>query len=235
MFIQNMTSTELVREYRNDLPEIESFNSRIDSSAFVVNLLRKERKKSCVHFVRYCKTSRNNTYVNVFKYSQSDNSTRRDTKWNWQVWSFGLMPTFKGMCAIGFFEEASLAIVFQAHFFHRYKERLLKVCDWKTRSQLSQTKRLEDIIALYIKRNPVTTWMNTKSKFGDKEHVFAPINDGIALIQWDGEHIQANTFITEDMLSLQQQSMVCHARSAALVEEEKDRVFQEIYTLFNDK
>ncbi len=235
MFIQNMTSKELVKEYKFDLPEIESFNNRIDGSSFVADLLKKGRKKDCVCFVRYCKTSRNNTYINVFKYYRKSESTRRDIRWGWQVWSFGLMQTFKGTCAIGFFEEALLAIVFQAHFFQRYKERLMKVCDWQTRNQLSQAKRIEDIIAIYIKRNPITTWMNTKSKFGDKEHIFAPVNDGVALIQWDGESIQANTFITEDMYSLQQLDMVGRAKCVEQLEQEKDKLFQQLISLMDDK
>lgn len=233
MFIQNMTSRELVQEYRSDLPEIERNNEWIDNSAYVSNLLKKHRKKNEVCFVRYFKTTRNNTYINLFKYTRNAESTKKSVKWNWQVWSFGVMPTYKGTCAIGFFEEASLAIVFQAHFFNRYKERLIKVCDWQTRNQLSQAKTVEEIIPIYIKRNPTTTWINTKSKFGDKEHIFAPVNDGVALIQWDGENIQANTFITEDMFSYQQQGMAGWARCAELLQQEKDKLFQQLTALIN--
>lgn len=235
MFIPNMTSIELVKEYHSDLPEIEKNNERIDKSNYVTDLLNKSRKKDCVYLVRQFKTARNNDYINVFKYTKNADSSRKSISWNWQVWSFGLMQTFKGTCAIGFFDEASIAIVFQAHFFYRYKERLLKVCDWQTRNQLSQTKRLEDIIAIYIKRNPITTWMNTKSKFGNKEHVFAPVNDGVALIQWDGENIQANTFITKDMYSLQQHDMVGRARCVEELEQEKEKLFQKLVEVMNDK
>lgn len=234
MFIQNMTSVELANEYRSDLPEIEAYSKLVDKSAYVHGLLKKERKKDCVCFVRYLKTSRNNTYISVFKYYKKEGSTKKNAKWNWQVWSFGLMQTFKGTCAIGFFEEASMAIVFQAHFFHRYKERLMKVCDWQTRNQLSQAKRIEDIAAIYIKRNPITTWLNTKSKFGDKEHIFAPVNDGVALIQWDGQNIQANTFITEDMFSLQQHDMLGRTRCVEQLEQEKEKLLQQLIKLMNE-
>lgn len=233
MFIQNMTSMELVQEYRSDLPEIESNNVRIDQSTYVADLLRKCRKQNKVSFVRYYTTNRNNTYINVFQYTKKAESTRKTAKWDWCVYSFGLMSTFKGICAIGFFEEAGLAIVFQSHFFLRYKERLMKVCDWQTRNQLSQTKKVEDIIPIYIKRNPITTWINTKSKYGDKEHIFAPINDGVALIQWDGKNIQANTFITEDMFSYQQQGMNIRARCAEQLQQEKDKLFQQLTSLMN--
>ena len=235
MFIQNMTSRELVQEYRLDLPEIEGNNERIDNSTYVSDLLKKHRKKNEVCFVRYFKTVRNNTYINLFKYTRKAESTRKSVKWNWQVWSFGIMSTYKGTCAIGFFEEASLAIVFQAHFFNRYKERLMKVCDWQTRNQLAQAKTVEDIIPIYIKRNPATTWINTKSKFGDKEHIFAPVNDGVALIQWDGENIQANTFITEDMFSYQQRGMAGQARCAEQLQQEKIELFQQLTALMNSE
>lgn len=234
MFIQNMTSMELVQEYRSDLPEIESKNVQIDQSAYVSELLNKHRKRNKVSFVRYYTTSRHNTYINVFQYRRKAGSARKSTDWDWCVHSFGLMPTFKGTCAIGFFEEAGLAIVFQAHFFLRYKERLMKVCDWQTRNQLRQAKNVEEIIPIYIKRNPIATWINTKSKYGDKEHVFAPINDGVALIQWDGENIQANTFITEDMFSQDQQGMNERAKYVEQLQQEKDKLFQKLVSLMND-
>lgn len=233
MFILNMTSTELVQEYRSDLPEIESKNVRIDQSAYVSNLLDKHRKQDVVSFVRYYRTSRHNTYINVFQYTKKAESTRKSIKWDWSVYSFGLMPTYKGTCAIGFFEEANLAIVFQAHFFLRYKERLMKICDWQTRNQLNQAKNAEEIIPIYIKRNPITTWINTKTKYGDKEHIFAPVNDGVALIQWNGKSIQANTFITEDMFSADQQGMNQKAKCVEQLQQEKDKLFQQLVSLMN--
>ena len=234
MFILNMTSMELVQEYRSDLPEIESKNVLIDQSAYVSDLLNKCRKQNKVSFVRYYTTNRHNTYINVFQYTKKAESTRKSPKWDWCVYSFGLIPTFKGTCAIGFFEEAGLAIVFQAHFFLRYKERLMKVCDWQTRNQLKQAKSVEGIIPIYIKRNPIATWINTKSKYGDKEHVFASINDGVALIQWDGKNIQANTFITEDMFSQDQQGMNERAKCVEQLQQEKDKLFQKLISLMND-
>lgn len=235
MFIQNMTSDELVQEYRADLPEIEKNNERIDKSAYVSDLLKKSRKKGGVSFVRYCKTSRNNTYINVFQYFKKAESTRRSVKWDWRVYSFGLMQTFKGVSAIGFFEDAGLAIVFQPHFFLRYKERFSEVCDWQVRNSLSQAKKVEDIIPIFIKRNPNTTWMNTKSKYNGKEHIFAPVNDGVALIQWDGKNIQANTFITEAMFSERQHDMVGKARCIEQLQQEKDKLIQKLVSVMGSE
>ena len=231
MFIQNMTSDELVQEYRADIPEIEKNNERIDKSTYVSDLLRKGRKKDSVSFVRYCKTTRNNTYINVFQYFKKERSTRKSVHWDWRVYSFGLMQTYKGTCAIGFFDNAGLAIVFQPHFFNRYKERFMKECDWQVKNALCQAKKVEDIIPIYIRRNPNTTWINTKSKFNGKEHIFAPVNDGVALIQWDGKYIQANTFITETMYSEQQHEMVGKARCVEQLQQEKDKLFQKLVTL----
>lgn len=235
MFIQNMTSTELAQEYRTDLPELEENNKRIDNSTYVADLLKKNRKKDEFCFVRYCKTSRNNTYINVFQYFQKDESTRKYVKWNWRVYNFGLMQTFKGVSAIGFFEEASLAIVFQPHFFIRYKERFSEVCDWQVKNTLSQAKKVEDIIPIFIRRNPTTTWMNTQSKYGGKEHIFAPVNDGVALIQFDGKNIQANTFITEAMYSGRQHDMVGKARCVEQLQQEKDKLIQKLVSVMNNK
>ena len=214
MYIQNMTTEEMVREYRADLPEIEINNARIDGSEYVGKQLYKARKTGKYTFVRFYKTRRGNRYINVFQYTKSDDSTRGKIKWNYSVHSIALIQTYKGTAAIAFFSEANIAIIFQQHFFVRYKQRLLKVCDWQTKNELSGTKTIEDVIAVWIKRNPDMVWINTKSKFDNREHIFAPINDGTILMQWDGEHIQANTFITNDMYSEKQLEMIGKAEDA---------------------
>lgn len=227
MYIQNMTMEEMVREYRADLPEIEANNMRIDNSEYVGKILYKARKTGRCCFVRYYKTKRNNRYINVFQYTRSSVSTRKNPKWDWSVHSIALMQTYKGLAAIAFFSEANMAIVFQQHFFVRYKQRLLDVCDWQTKNELLKTKTTEDIIAVWIKRNPDIVWINTESKFENREHIFAPINDGTILMQWDGEHIQANTFITDDMCSKQQAEMIDQAENAKQ-EQEESKEFLEI-------
>lgn len=233
MFIQKMNCEELVKEYKRDKPEIERNNERIDKSAYVSNLLNKHRKEKEVTFVRKQKTSNNNTYLNVFQYQHTSESTRKSVKWEWRVYSFGLMQTPKGLATIGFFENAGIAIVFQSHFFLRYKERFMEVCDWKTRAQLAKANCVEDIIPIYIQRNPDAIWMNTKCKFGDREHVFAPINDGVALIQFNGASIQANTFITEDMYSDKQAEMVEKSKYFEQLQEEKNKLYEQIISILN--
>lgn len=235
MYIQNMTMEEMVREYRADLPEIEINNSRIDSSEFVGEQLYKARKTGKYNFVRYYKTERGNKYINVFQYIKSSKSTRNKPKWEYNVYSVALMQTYKGICAIVFFSEANIAIIFQQHFFVRYKQRLLDVCDWQTRNELSRTKTIEDIIAVWIKRNPEIVWINTKSKFDNREHIFAPINDGTILMQWDDKHIQANTFITNDMYSEKQLEMANEAEDAKREQEELKVLFNALRDMDNQE
>lgn len=228
MYIQNMSMEEMAREYRADLPEIEEKNERVDGSAYTTKLLDKARRLDKCCFTRYYVTERGNKYINVFQYVKSEESTRRSVKWNWSVRNIALMQTYKGLAAIVFFDKSNVSITFQYHFFIRYKERLLETCDWQTKNELLKAKTVEEIIAVWAKRNPDIIWINTKAKFGDKEHIFAPINDGVVLMQWDGNHIQANTFITDGMYSNKQLEMLDQAECA--VQEAKEN--QENYNAF---
>jgi hypothetical protein len=235
MFIQNMTTAEMVREYRADLPELEKFNIRTDNSEYINKQLDKAKKTGKLCFTRQFTTSRNNRYINVFQYTKSKESTRKATKWDWNVYSVALMQTYKGIAAIMFYADASLAITFQQHFFVRYKQRMLEKCDWRVRNELNATKTIEDIMAICFKRNQDIAWINTKSKFQDREHIFAPINDGAILIQWDGEHIQANTFITEDMSSDKQSAMFEQARDAKKEKEESNEAYKALIDLMSQQ
>lgn len=228
MYIQNMTMEEMVREYRADLPEIEAENGRIDGSEFTAKLLRKARKSDTVSFTRYYTTTRNNRYVNIYQYVKADDSTSRSVKWSWCVRSIALMQTYKGLSAIAFFEDAKIVILFQQHFFMRYKERLLETCDWKTRNELTNATTIEKIIAVWGRRNPDITWINTQSKFDNREHIFAPINDGAILMQWDGKCVQANTFITDKMCSSKQAEMFEKACGARLEKAGMDIIFHAL-------
>lgn len=234
MFVKTMKNQDLVREYQLDLPEIEANNARIDESSYTSKILIKFKKQDKVCFTKYYTTSRNNKYINVFIYSKSPESTKKAIRWDWKVISFGLMVDYKGTCAIGFFSNAQLAIVFQSHFFLRYKERYAKICDWQTKNAFNKTQSVEDVIKLYIKRNPQLTWVDTPVKYKEQNHAFAPINDGVALIQWDDDIVQANTFITNDMLSEKQRDMVEQAECEKQYQEEKEKLFQKLYSIMNN-
>lgn len=228
-----MTTEEMVREYRADLLEIEQINDRIDQSEYVVKKLRKEKKANEFYFTRTMTTKRNNKYINIFQYTKSEKSTRKSVKWNFCVRNIALMQTYKGLAAISFFDNPEIAIVFQQHFFTRYKERLLKVCDWKTRNELMQATTIEQIIAVWAKRNPEMVWINTKARFDDKEHIFVPTNDGAMLLQWDGQYIQANTFITDGMYSNKQIEMIGQAEEEKQNEEKHKILFDTLKGLMS--
>lgn len=230
-----MTSSELAAEYRADLPEIEADNNRFDQSAYVSKVLLKNRKATAMGFDREFHSKRGNKYLNVFTYYKTSESTSKKAKWNWNVYTIGLIETKKGVCAVMFYDDAQIAVLFQAHFFRRYKERFSQECDWITRKKLQLSKSVADIIPIYIRRNFSVAWMKTKSKYGDKEHVFAPINDGVALLQWDGKRLQANTFITKSQYSKQQQDMVDMANEYKKAEIYKSELIQQLMKLMKDK
>lgn len=235
MFLMNMTSDELSAEYRADLPEIEADNKRFDQSAYVSKMLLRNRKAFGVGCERFFKSKRNNKYLNVFTYFKSEGSTSKRAKWDWNVYTIGLIETFKGVCAVMFYDNAQIAVVYQAHFFMRYKERYSQECNWIIRKKLQLAKSITDIIPIYIRRNFSVAWMKTKSKFGDKQHIFAPITDGVMLLQWDGKKLQANTFITESMYSTQQKDMVDTARQYRQLYDESNELVKQIIKLMNNK
>lgn len=235
MLLLNMTSAELAAEYRADLPEIDADNNRFDQSAYVTKVLRKNRKTNAIGFDRVFYSKRGNKYLNVYTYRKTGESTNTKTKWNWDVYTVGLIETKKGVCAVMFYDDAQIAVVFQAHFFLRYRERFSLECDWATRKKLQLAKTVLGIIPTYIRRNLSVAWMKTKAKYGDKEHVFAPINDGVALLQWDGKKLQANTFITKSQYSKQQQDMVDMANEYKGAQAYKTELIQRLVQLMNDK
>lgn len=202
MFTQTMTSVELWAEYNADLPELMADNDRVDRSKHIDDLLRKGKQSKSCHFNKTYTTRRGNKYLNAFIYER--NGGKRTGAWKWNVISIGLMDTPKGICAVLFCDEKKMALTFQAHFFKRYKERMLEVCDWKLRSILTQARSIEDIAAIYVRRNQDAALTPTGSKYGDKDHLIAPVNDGVAMFQWNGKTMQANTFVTNDMLSKKQ-------------------------------
>lgn len=208
MFIQTMTADELWREYSLDLPEIVAYNEHIDTSSYVTKLTKQYMKAGRFVFTRQCKTKRGNTYINVFTYIRDKSVAKACSCWEWYVMSVGLMNTPKGICAIMFSKDRKKALTFQAHFFVRYKLRMMECGDWKIRNALSQRNTTADIISYYIMRNQDVALMNTGAAYDKKQHYFASVNDGIALFQYNGKTMQANTFVTRDMLSQKQKSML---------------------------
>lgn len=221
-----MSGTEMIDEYYMDLPDIQDQTIRFDKSEYVSRYLWKHHKQPEVVITKIFTTPRKNSYIGVLVYMRT--GVGRQKKWNWSSFHIGLMDTSKGECAIAFYTGSRQALKFTPHFFKRYKERFIKICDWRARSQLSVTKSITDIITVYIKRNLAMTWIETKSVFSDKVHIFGPVNDGVALLQWDKSRklLQANTFITNDMLDEKQAEMVRYARIYLSLPKEQRKKFK---------
>lgn len=212
MFEERMSSGQLFEEYYADLQDIQVQTINFDQTDYVLKYLWKRRKKLQVAITKVFTSQRGNRYLGILVYVQTGEGQQK--QWNWTSFHIGLMDTSKGVCAIAFYVQSQQAIKFTPHFFHRYQNRFCKICDWQTRSQLELSKSSVDIIAIYMKRNLSMTWIETRSVFRNKVHIFGPVNDGVALLQWDKytKLLQANTFVTMDMLDKKQTEMVNYAR-----------------------
>ena len=226
MFVDSMSGTQLLKEYLNDLSEIQEVTLRFDESEYVSRYLQKRQKQQRVVITKTFRMSSGNRYIGICVYEQQGAGKSR--QWIWGSFHIGLMNTYKGIASIAFYTESKQALVFTPHFFKRYKERLLNVCDWKVRNQFDLAKSIEDIISIYISRNISIAWIETESVFRNKTHIFAPVNDGVALLQWDSEKklLQANTFVTMDMLNDKQLEMVKAARAYLSLPVEERKKFK---------
>lgn len=229
MFIEKMSSEELLNEYNLDLPEIQAKTLRFDGSEYVSNYLWKHRKESKVVITKVFNTKRGNRYLGIIPYHQE--GVGQEKCWNRSSFHIGLMQTSKGLSAIAFYEGHKQAIKFTSHFFRRYKQRMMNICDicdWKLRNQLNRATTVEEVIPIYVKRNIGITWIETNSVFRDKVHIFAPVNDGVVLLQWDKSKklLQANTFVTLDMLDDKQLEMVGYAQTYFSMTEEERKQYK---------
>ncbi len=213
MFEETLSGSELLDEYRLDLADIQAKTLRFDGSDHVARYLWKHHKQPTVILTKVFVSSRGNSYLGILVYFQT--GVGKAKKWDWSSFHVGLMNTGKGVSAIAFYTESKQTIRYNPHFFKRYQERFMRVCDWQTRSRLSMAKDIIDVIGVYMKRNLTMTWIETKSVFRNKVHIFGPVNDGVALLQWDKSRklLQANTFVTMDMLDEKQTEMVRYAKT----------------------
>lgn len=212
MFEETMSGSQLLDEYYADLQDIQTQTLRFDGSDYVCRYLWKRHKQSQVILTKIFTSQRYNRYLGILIYTQS--GIGKSKQWNMSSFHIGLMETSRGLCAISYYTESNQAIKYTSHFFQRYRERYLAICDWQIRNQLRAAKTIVDIAEIYMKRNLSMTWIETKSVFRSKVHIFGPVNDGVALLQWDKNRklLQANTFVTEDMLDDKQSDMVKYAK-----------------------
>lgn len=221
-----MSGAQLLKEYYRDLPEIKEKTLRFDESEYVGRYLQKRAKQNKVVITKTFKMSSGNRYIGILIYNQIGSGKTK--QWNWGSFHIGLMNTYKGISPIVFYTESKQALVYTPHFFKRYKERFSQVCDWQTRNRFDLAKSIEDIISIYISRNIGVAWIETEAVFHNKSHIFAPINDGVALLQWDSDKklLQANTFVTMNMLNNKQLKMVKIAMAYLSLSPEEKKKFK---------
>ena len=207
-----MSSGELLNEYKADLAELIELTHRYRKSEPVLRNLRKHRKEPLGVVSKIFNTKRHNTYLGMVYFCQI--GVGQNKRWDYTAIHTGLIETKKGTCALMFYSKSQQALKILPHFFERYKERVYDLVDWRARNELNVAKDIVDVMKVYLKRNPIITWIETNGVFRNKTHIFGPVNDGVALLEWDNDTkvLQANTFITNDMLDEKQKEMVKYAK-----------------------
>lgn len=213
MFDSSMSGEQLLNEYNLDLQDLQTKTLRFDKSDYIARHLHKNKKESELKVSKVFTSSRGNLYIGVLHYRQV--GSKKNRSWNMKSYHFGLMDSPKGLMCLSFYDNSRQVVRHTPHFFCRYKDRFSQICDWRTKNRLVLSKRLIDTIAIYVSRNLCMTWIETEVKFQDRTHIFGLTNDGVVLLQWDHNRklLQANTFVTENMLSEKQSRMVGYART----------------------
>lgn len=203
MFIDTMDSGELLKEHKLDIPELVADVDKYIDSDKANAVIRKNKKKEQLVLSKKYTTKRGNKYLTVITFDQKIDSVNGKKSWDWASYHIGFMKTHKGTLALFFYPDCGVAISYTPHFFHRYKERMLKVCDWKLRNKLNASESIESIATIYNVRNRSIGIVHPSSVYGTRMHILAPTSDGATLMQWDINRkiLQANTFLTENMLS----------------------------------
>ena len=218
-------------EYMKDMPELGRLAERFSRSAYIKRMERKNRNKKSFHathkFYLNCGKGFGNTYHSIFRFVHSvpPYYPLRQSEWDWvSLIHIGIVPTHKGTCPTLFYSAAGAAVMFTPHFFKRYRERMMDFTSWPEYSEFYSCKDTESLACLFVKRNADIVWINTDSVYGDIQHIFSPVKDGVALVQWDmkKDQLRANTFITFDMLNDDQTKMLNYAKIYTTYSE-KDR------------
>lgn len=233
MFTDTMTGEELYNEYLADVAELQSKTFQFDRSKRMEAYLQKNRKRSHIVTTRMFQTDRNNRYIGTFIYNRI--GTRGNRDWSLSANHIGLLNTTRGIFAIAFYEENMQALKLTPHFFNRYKERFGNIADWQIKPMLRCTTSLVDVASIFFRRNPSISWIETDTVFYDKVHIFAAVNDGVALMQWDNDKhvLQANTFVTNDMLSEKQSKLVDYAKLYQSMTPEERKNYNQPEYMFN--
>lgn len=235
MFEEKMSGSQLLDEYHADLEDIQFQTLQFDRSAYISDLLKKCKGQKQVIITGSSSSSRGNAYLTILIYDCLGNG--KENAWSLTSFNIGLMNTAKGICAISFYEKSKSVVKFTAHFFRRYKQRFKRICEQQIRTQLEQLESIVDIVLFYMKRNLSMTWIETGAVYSHIVHIFCPVSDGVALLQWDKRKklLQANTFITMDMLDKKQNKIANYAIIYSAFSEEQKKQFGLPDFATNDK
>lgn len=218
-----MTGKELYAEYKSDFNELMEKTQRFCMTPYMNRVMDKNRGKEEFTVNKPMSSKRGNGYLAII--CATNYGSKKNPNWDFSTYYIGKINTFKGISYLIFYDDIKQTLLLTPHFFRRYKERLMEVAEWQTRNQLRQAKSMDDIAAIYMRRNLKTVWIETNSVYSDKTHLFSPIYDGIALLQWsEGRKIlQANTFITLDMLDEKQTDMAMYGLNYIMLPESERR------------
>lgn len=221
-----MSNQEMMEEYLSDLISLNPQIIRFSESDYVRHLQHRRRKESQFVLSRHLAAAGGNRYVGLLSYRQT--GVGKSKHWVFDVYYIGLIRQKDCDYVVIFYEDANQALVITPHFLYRYKERFSTspLCDWRTRANLIRSKNIFEIASVYLERNLSVTWIETDVAFRGNVHIFAPIPDGVALLQWasGADVLQANTFVSFDMLSNKQINMVQQANLyLSMTEEERSR------------
>lgn len=226
MFRERMSCKQLLAEYRSDYSILNQKTLRFLKSEYVNKNLIKHRNDPGFSISKVINLKNGNQYLSITLYYQEGKGKQK--YWRWFTIYVGLVSGNNGLSAIAFYDLNHQTLELTPHFFERYKERYSLCCDWQTRCQLVNATTELEIMTIFFQRNPVITWINTGSFYNNREHIFSPINDGVALIQWDKRYksLKANTFINYDMLDEKQITMVKYAREYVSMSESDKRKYR---------
>lgn len=224
MLSERMSGHEMLEEYDRDLTVVQQQTLRYIESDYMQRLLHRHRRQQSLVTSKVFTLPNGNRYIGVVMFQQYGFGKRKG--WSMESYHYGLLKAGNKLCAIAYCRDKGQAIKYTPHFFRRYKERFGHVCGWQARGELLASQNLTDLMAIYIKRNVGIVWIETEAVFRDKVHIFGVVNDGVVLLQWDNSRkvLQANTFVTFDMLDEKQAQMVYYAiKYSTLTEEERQK------------
>lgn len=200
---KHKTGETYLAEYIADHPSIEWKLKGFIDSAYVKKVLKKNKRLPLLSVTSNFVADSGNLYIGVLLYAEDSRHNQKKL----QVATFvRVINTSRGVGGVFFFSDNSQPLIVTPHFLERYKERYMGVCGATTLGLLRKAESHFDILKVFVRENHTLALVDTNISYDSKHHIFAPTNQGIALIEWDENKqvLQANTFITYKMMNKHQ-------------------------------